>query len=44
MEYDVTEYPAGYDRVEQEELVFLPQDPEVRDAFMTDMLQWLVQW
>ena len=44
MEYDVTEYPEGYDKVRDDELVFLPEDPEVREDFMTDMLQWILQW
>ena len=44
MEYDVTQYPEGWERVENEELGFLPQDPETRDNFMTDMLQWIIQW
>ena len=44
MDYDITEYPEGYDKVKDEELVFLPEDPELREDFMTDMLQWLIQW
>ena len=44
MDYDITEYPEGYERVKSEELVFLPEDPQVREEFATDMLQWLIQW
>lgn len=44
MEYDVTQYPEGVDRIRDEELVFLPEDPKVRDEFMLGLLQWLVQW
>ena len=44
MQYDVTQYPEGYNKVRDEELVFLPEDPQIREVFMTDMLQWLIQW
>lgn len=44
MEYDVTQYPEGYEKFRDEELGFLPEIPEVKDQFMLDYLQWLIQW
>ena len=44
MDYDVTAYPEGFDRVRDTELVFLPEDKEVRSQFMDMLLLWLVQW
>jgi len=41
-EYDVTVYPEGYERVRDEELVFLPEDPEVREAFMVQLLDFML--
>lgn len=44
MQYDVTQYPEGYEKVRDEELVFLPEDPVLRQVFMDTMLLWLLQW
>ncbi|MFA0815254.1 MAG: hypothetical protein ACC608_05650 [Anaerofustis sp.] len=44
MDYNILDYPNGYDRVRDEELVFLPEDKAIREGFMIDMLQWLIQW
>ena len=44
MEFDVTQYPEGYERIMKEELTFLPDDPEVRQLFMETMFVWLLQW
>lgn len=44
MEYDVTKYPDGYNRVRDEELVFLPEDPQERETFMLLLLQWMLQY
>jgi len=44
MDYDVTAYPEGFERVMNEELVFLPEDKEVRKQFMDMLLLWMVKW
>lgn len=44
MEYDVTQYPEGYEKFKEETLILLPDCPEAKDQFMTDFLQWLIQW
>lgn len=43
-EYNAIQYPEGIERVEKEMLGFLPDDKAVKDAFMVDILQWLIQW
>ncbi len=43
-EYNALQYPEGVDRVEEEMLGFLPDDKQVKDLFMNDILQWLIQW
>lgn len=42
--YNALEYPEGVKRASQEMLPFLPEDETVRDLFMNDVLQWLIQW
>ena len=42
MEYDVTAYPEGYEKVRDEELGFLPNDPAVREGFMLALLDFLI--
>ena len=37
-DYDVTTYPEGYERVKNEELGHISEDPNVRAAFMTSLL------
>ncbi|MFY9140452.1 MAG: hypothetical protein WBJ83_10605 [Thermacetogeniaceae bacterium] len=44
MEYNVAKYPEGYEKVKNEELNFLPDDEDIRESFMTELLQWLIQW
>lgn len=44
MDIDVTAYPEGYEHVRDQELNFLPDDPEVRELFMDSMLMWMLQW
>lgn len=44
MKYNVLDFPEGYDRVRDEELVFLPEDKNIREGFMANMLQWLIQY
>lgn len=44
MEYNVVQYPEGVEKFKEEELVFLPDIPEVKDQFMLDYLQWMIQW
>lgn len=44
MEFDVTKYPEGYDKVKADDLGFLPDDPEVREAFMETMMQFMLQY
>lgn len=43
-DYRATAWPEGIDRVEAEMLPFLPDDKNVKDLFMNDILQWLIQW
>ena len=40
-DYDVTTYPEGYERVRDEELAHISDDPNVRAAFMTSLLLFL---
>lgn len=42
-DYNVLEYPEGVERAEEEMLFFLPDIKEVKDAFISDLLYWLVQ-
>lgn len=42
-EYNVLEYPEGVERAKEEMLNFLPDDEEVKDLFMDNILQWLIQ-
>ena len=42
--YNAISWPEGVERVENEMLGFLPDIKEVKDLFMTDLLQWLIQW
>ncbi len=42
--YNALAWPEGVDRVEEEMLPFLPDVKQVKDLFMTDILQWLIQW
>lgn len=37
-------YPEGREKVKNEELNFLPEDDAIREEFMRDYLQWLIQW
>lgn len=41
--YNAIAYPEGVERA-TEFLDFLPEDPEIRNAFMNDLLQFLIQW
>jgi|GEM_PF-4964978 len=41
--FNALAWPEGVDKVE-EWLDFLPDDKAIRDLFMTDVLQWLIQW
>ena len=43
MEYDVTQYPEGFERIIKEELSFLPDDPELRRHFIEAIFTWLIQ-
>ncbi len=42
MEYDVTSYPQGYEKVLNEELGFLPNDIKIKDDFLTSFLIFLL--
>ncbi len=42
--YNALAWPEGIDRVEVEMLPFLPDNKAIKDLFMNDILQWLIQW
>ena len=42
--YNVLQYPEGIERAKQEILGFLPDDDLVKDSFMKDLLQLLIQF
>ena len=42
-EYNALQWPEGVKK-DEELLTFLPEDETVRDLFMNDVLQWLIQW
>lgn len=42
--FNALEYPEGVKKVSKEMLPFLPEDEKVRELFMNDVLQWLIQW
>ena len=44
MKNDITRYPEGYEQLKEEELVFLPDNQQIKDEFMLDILQFLTQW
>lgn len=44
MEYNILDYPNGYEKVRDEELVFLPNDKNIREGFMVSMISWLLQF
>lgn len=44
MNNDITKYPEGYEQLEKEELVFLPENQAIKDEFMLGILQFLTQW
>ena len=42
--FDIMQYPEGFERTKKELLNFLPDDPQAREAFMRFVLQWFIQW
>ncbi len=42
--YNVLQYPEGVERAKNEMLGFLPDDDNVKEGFMKDLLQFLIQW
>ena len=43
-EYNALQYPEGVGHMAKELLTFLPDDQNVRELFMTDLLLWLIQF
>lgn len=43
-EFNVLEYPEGVERAKKELLDFLPEDDEIREQFMTTILNVLIKW
>ena len=44
MHYDLSKYPEGFEKIRDEELSFLPEDPIIRQGFMDALLLWMLQW
>ena len=42
MEYNVSTYPEGWDRIIDEELLFISEDRNVRAAFLENMYQTML--
>ena len=42
MAYDVTQYPEGFEKIRDEELSFLPDDPVVKQVFMDNLVNFML--
>ncbi len=42
MQYNILDYPNGYEKVRDEELIFLPSDKNIRENFMLSVFEFLI--